>query len=125
MIGIAGLLRHSIVLVRDGSPAALDAEGDDRGHPGTTPSDVATYAGLIQPKTARERLSVAGSDVNVGSHRIYLEAAAIGSVDVDDRLRKDATAPDADLAGEYRIVAIANAAGMGHHLEVDADLIRA
>lgn len=124
-MSIGDLLRHSIVLVRDGSPAALDPEGDDRGHPATTPADVATYAGLIQPRDARERLSVAGNDVNVGTHRIYLEAAAIGVVDVDDRLRKEATAPGADLAGEYRIVGIANAAGMGHHLEVDAELIRA
>lgn len=121
---IGSLLRHSLVRVSDVPSAVLDPDGEDRGHRATTATDGATYRGLIQPRSARERASVASSDVNIGTHRIYLEASALGVVDVDDRLRKDAVAPDADLAGTYRIVAIANAAGQGHHLEIDAELIR-
>lgn len=126
MIGYmpAGLLRHRLVRVVDVTTAPLDPDGEDRGHPATTATDSATYWGQIQPRDARERASVASDDVNIGTHVIYLEAAAIGVVDVDDRLRKDAVDPDPDLAGTYRITAIGNAAGMGHHLKVSAELVR-
>lgn len=114
--------RHRIILVRD--VEAVPPVLDDRGHPVTTETELATFDGWVQPRSARERASVAGSDVNIGSHRIYLEPNAIGVVGVDDRLRKEAVDPDPDLAGTYRIVEIDNAAGMGAFLSVGADLIR-
>lgn len=114
---------HRLVRVSDVPSGSLDPDGEDRGHPATTATDGATYAGWIQPRSSREVASVASDGVNIGSHRIYLEPAALAVLDVDDRLRKDATEPGADLAGTYRIIAIRNAAGVGHHVEIDADRI--
>lgn len=113
--------RHTLAVVRHthsgpGAPA-LDAEGADLGVPTGAERVSDPFAGLIQPRTARERATATGEGANVGDFRIYLPVRDLGPADV---LRKSGD-PDADLNGDYRIVFIGNAAGMGHHLEVDAD----
>jgi hypothetical protein len=120
MSGIDDLLRHTLeVRVTTESPPK-DAEGEDLGHGVIATSTAATLKGLVQPRTARERLSVSGRDVNLGSFRIYVEAAGIGTVTPDVVIRKSG-AIDADLNGDYRVNYVGNAAGWGHHLELDAD----
>lgn len=119
------LLRHSIEVIVDVAGGVLDPDGEDRGHLATTELVIGPFRGLVQPRSARERASVASADVSIGSHRVYLERAAIGAVDSDMRLRKVGD-PDPDLNGTYRIEGeVANAAGMGHHLEVAAERVDA
>lgn len=120
MSGIDDLLRHELEVVTEsltGAPLATD--GEDRGHRARTATVVGTFHGLIQPRTARERLSWNGVDTSIGTHRIYLEAAAIGQVDTDMVVVK-AGGLDPDLDGTYKIGFVGNAAGWGHHLELDA-----
>lgn len=109
--------RHSLVVVRPDHSGALDAEGADLGIPSGTDRVSAPFLGLIQPKSARERAAPTGEGANVGQFRIYTPVLDIGPSDV---LRKSGD-PDSDLDGDYRILFIGNAAGMGHHLEIDAD----
>jgi hypothetical protein len=120
---IEDLLVHTVELRRSVPGGTLDPEGEDRGHLATTDTLVGTYLGLVQPRTARERANATRDDASIGTHRIYLEASAIGVVTSDDYLRKTGTFAD-DLNGDYRIVGeVANAAGMGHHLEVAAERV--
>ena len=115
-----GLLRHTLEVVSLVASGSLDSDGEDRGHLTRTPTVLATYRGLIQPKRARERVSVAGTDTNVSTHRIYIEGAALElPVDSDMRIRKVGTV-DADLNGDYLVDFVGNAAGYGHHIEIDA-----
>ena len=120
---IGGLLRHSIEVRWDVVTGTPDPDGEDRGHPATTDTLVGTFAGLVQPRTARERAVATRDDASIGTYRIYLEAGAIGVVDEDARLVKVGAFAD-DLNGAYRIVGeVANASGMGHHLEVAAERV--
>lgn len=120
---IGSLLRHELEAVGDVSSGILDPNGDDRGHPSTTVGSFWIGRGLVQPRSARERASVLSSDVSIGTHRIYLEGAAIGFVDTDMRIVKSGGL-DPDLDGTYRIIGeVANAAGFGHHLEIAAERI--
>lgn len=114
------LLRHDLLVVVFTSGGVLDPEGADSGHPAGAEVVLGPYRGLVQPRSARERASASGRDVNVGDFRIYLEGPAIEVVDADVVIRKTAD-PDPDLDGDYRVLFVGNAAGMGHHLELDAD----
>ena len=109
--------RHSLVVVRPDHSGALDAEGADLGVPTGAERVSASFVGLIQPKSGRERATATGEGPSVGAFRIYLPIRDLGP---DDVLRKTGT-PDSDLNGDYRVIFVGNAAGMGHHLEVDAD----
>ena len=122
---IEDLLRHTIAVVNpNGTPGTLDPEGGDYGKPAGGETVRGTFAGLVQPRSGRERLAIAASGLAVGTYRIFLEEAAIGVVDPDDVLRKSGD-PESDMNGDYRIVGeVANAAGFGHHLEIDAERIR-
>ena len=117
--------RHRVKIVRQthsgaGAPA-LDPEGADLGVPSGAERVSAVVPALIQPKSAKERAATTGEGANVGNFRIYLPVRDVGPHDV---IRKDSVAngdPDADLDGDYRVLFVGNAAGMGHHLEVDVD----
>lgn len=118
--GFGSLLRHELEVVWQLEEGTLDPEGEDLGHALSTETVAATVRGLVQPRSSRERASASGRDVNIGTHRIYLEPSALDVVTADAVIRK-AGAPDADLDGDYRILFVGNAAGQGHHIEVDAD----
>jgi hypothetical protein len=126
MTRILEVLTQTIEVVRT-SYSAPDAEGLDYGHGTESASVVGTYRGLIQPRSAgvRERATSTGEGATVGRYVAFLEAAAIGNVDVDDVIRKAPVNPGASLAGDYRILFVANAAGWDHHLELDLDRVEA
>ena len=121
MTAIGSVLRHRLEVRALIVSAALAADGEDRGHPTRTGTLLGTFAGLVQPRSARERASASGRDVSIGSHRIYLEAGALAlPVDTDMHVVKIGTV-DPDLNGTYRVLAAGNAAGQGHHVEIDAE----
>lgn len=120
MSGIGKLFRHDLSIIWQLEAGTLDPEGADLGHPRSTETVAGTVRGLVQPRSARERASASGRDVNVGDFRVYLEAIALDIVNADVVIRK-AGDPDPDLNGDYRVLFVGNAAGQGHHLELDAD----
>lgn len=124
MTRILEVLTHSLEVVRS-SYSAPDAEGADYGHGTESTSVVGTYRGLIQPRSAKDRATSTSEGANVGAFRGFLEAGAIGNVGPDDVVRKAAVAPGADLAGDYRILFVGNAAGRDHHLELDLERVEA
>lgn len=109
--------RHTLAVVRQNHSGSLDAEGADLGVPTGAERVSDPFVGLIQPKSARERAATTGEGSNVGTFRIYVPVRDLGP---DDILRKSGS-PEPDLNGDYRVLFVGNAAGMGHHLEVDAD----
>lgn len=114
------LLHHSLDVVWFVAGPTLDPEGEDLGHPAGSELVAGTVRGQIQPISARERASALGRDVNVGLYRIFLEPAAIDIVDADVVIRKSGS-PNENLDGDYRVVLVRDAAGIGHHLELDAN----
>lgn len=116
-MSIASLYRHTLAVVRSIPGATLDSEGADLGMGTPTESVSGSFSGLIQPRSARERADPLGTGPNVGNFRIYCPVRDLGP---DDVIRKSGS-PDADLNGDYRVLFVGNAAGQGHHLEIDAD----
>lgn len=100
-----------------------DAEGADYGHGARTQAVVGTFAGLIQPRRARERDTSTDEGATIGDYRGYLEAAALGVVQTTDVLRKPAVSPGLDLAGDYTVLFVGNAAGRDHHVELDLERV--
>jgi hypothetical protein len=126
MTRILEVLTQSLAVVRS-SYSAPDAEGVDYGQGTRSTAVVGTYRGLIQPRSAnvRGRATSTNEGATVGRFVGFLESAAIGNVGVDDVIRKAAVAPGVSLAGDYRILFVANAAGQDHHLELDLDRVEA
>ena len=81
---------------------------DEYGQPVTAETTVATVAGLIQPRKAREVELASQAGAVIGEHVGYLRPLA------------GLTTADWILLGtvRYNILSIADAAGLGHHLEL-------
>ena len=98
------LLRHTLVVKRNAATGVLD----DYGQPVTAETTVATVAGLVQPRSAREVALASQAGVVIGQHVGYLRALA-GLT----------TADWLEVGGvRYDVVSIADAGGIGHHLEL-------
>jgi hypothetical protein len=81
---------------------------DEYGQPVMTPVTVATVPGLMQPRSAREAAAANQAGVAVGDHVGYLRPV--------DGLATDCWV---EVGGfRYDVVTIADAAGLGHHLEL-------
>jgi len=91
--------------VDDAGTATLD----DYGQPVTVETTIATVPGLIQPRRAREVALASQAGAVIGEHVGYCRALA--GLDTDCWL---------ELDGErYDVLGIADAAGLGHHLELN------
>jgi head-tail adaptor len=90
---------------------------DDQNMPAQTWSTLAEVAGLIQPKSARETAQLNQAGVVVSTHTIYLRPTDITEA---DRIRAITGPP-----GTYQLDGIRDAAGLGHHLEIDAQMVAA
>jgi hypothetical protein len=115
LIHRATLVRHAALM--QGSEPVLDEDGHVQFVESRTPA----IPVAIQPLSTRERAAQHQAGATVSSHRIY--AFATLRVSTADMFEHD---PDAcpmkpDLpATSYQINGVANAAGVGHHLEIDA-----
>lgn len=101
---------HSLV-VKKLAPV-LDSRGqpvrDEFSQATSAPSTVATVAGLLQPRTAREVAQANQAGAVIGEHVAYMDP--LPTLDTDCWI---------ELAGvRYDVVTIADAAGLGHHYEV-------
>jgi len=118
-VSFDSLLRHTVTIVRSFD----DGTEDEYGQPETSQVVVATVRAAIQPRADREATLTTQAGVVVADHLIYLRPTDVTTADYVVHDPTTCDAPD-DLAYErYEIVGTPNAAGIGHHLELDARLI--
>lgn len=107
-MGFKQLLNASCTIRRFTSTAK-----DAHGNPVKVWSDLATgVACRLQPRRGRE--AVQPTQVVVGTHVLFLEAG----VDITEK-DQVVFAPDT-----YEVLFVGDAAGQGHHLEVDLELVK-
>lgn len=121
-MSIGSRLTHTVTIVR--LAVSTDPDDDDeQGQPMRTESELATVKAAIQPKTDREVALTTQAGATVADHRIYLLPTDITTSDaiVHDAqecpMRPDL--PDA----RYEVTGVPDAAGLGHHLEIEARVI--
>ena len=86
---------------------------DGYGQPVTSEGTVATVAGLVQPRRAREVAAASQAGANIGAHVGYL-----------DPLPGLVTGDWIEVGGvRYDILGVYDAGGVGHHLELDLRLV--
>jgi len=119
-VSFNALLRHTVTIERpysvpDGGEPALD----EYGQPIHVPVELGSVMGLVQPRSAlsrstRELPSVSEAGTVISDHVVYLP---IGT---------DIAESDRIVHGgrTYEVQLVRDAAGHGHHLEVDVRLVR-
>jgi hypothetical protein len=106
---IASRYRHTLVVKRLTVTGALDAFGQ----PVRAESTFATVAGLVQPRRAREVALASQAGVVLGEHAGYLDP--LPGLLTGDWVEVDGL--------RYDILAIYDAGGVGHHLELGLRLV--
>lgn len=119
MISTARLL-HTVTIQRFNEGA-----DDDWGQPSRTYTDHATVRALPQPKTIEEQAITSQAGAVVGSWTVFMQPSDLRE---SDRLaHNQATCPVPSVrdlpTGTFQLTGIRNAAGVGHHLEVDASFV--
>lgn len=104
-------LLHTLTIERP-----TDGIVDGYNNPTTTYAELATVAGLVQPKNAREVAQLNQAGATVSTYTIYTRPTEIQP---SDRVRVDA----GPMAGTYEVDGVRDAAGLGHHYEIDARMV--
>ncbi len=114
-------LTHTVSIVRKADAHTLD----DYGQPVTSDDVIATVKAAIQPRRENEQDAVSQAGPAVANYVIFMFPTDINTA--------DAIFHDADVCpvagdlptGRFELQGVPNAAGLGHHLEVQARLIEA
>jgi hypothetical protein len=107
-------LLHSLAVVR----TARDGTPDEWGQPTPgTPTVVATFRGLIQPKSAREIALISQAGAEVSDHTLFCRPLDIRG---GDYVRFDP-----DDGRRYEVLTVPDVAGLGHHLECALRMVEA
>ncbi len=88
---------------------------DENNQPIRDYAAISTVRGWVQPREAEEVAQINQGGVVVSDHRIYLAPTDVRAA---DRIRFDP-----DDGRRYEITAVRDAAGMGHHLELEAEMV--
>lgn len=99
------LLRHTLVVKR----LAATGTFDDYGQPATAETTVATVAGRIAPKSVREVALLSQAGAVVSTHTGYIRP--LPGLDTGCWIESGGV--------RYDIVGMPDAAGQGHHLELE------
>jgi hypothetical protein len=110
-MGFDSKLIHGLVIER----ATPGAEDPETGQPALTYAILAAVPGLIQPKRVRETELQSQAGAVTSTHTIYMRPTDLQEA---DRIRRE---PDDGV--RYEITGVRDAAGIGHHLEVDARVV--
>lgn len=122
-MSIGSRLTHTVTIERFSSSGDPD-DDTEYGQPVRTPSTLATIKAAIQPKSDREIALTTQAGAALADYRIYVLPTDLTTADAivhdaqDCPMRPDL--PD----GRFQIVGVPDAAGLGHHLEVDAKLVQ-
>lgn len=114
-------LNHVVHLERDVDSGIED----DYEVPATTLEVGENFNASIQPKSIREVAQIAQAGANVGDWTLFVLPRRIDTSDKivhvseDCPIREAADLPDA----VFELTGVRNAAGVGHHLEIDARLV--
>lgn len=121
-MSFAGKLLHTLVVERP----SLSTD-DEYGQPARTYSTYAEIKGLPQPKTIREVALLSQGGAVVGEWTVFLAMIALKESDriVHDPLICPMPGVRDLPYGTFEPTGIRQAAGIGHHLEVDARLTAA
>lgn len=120
---IGSRLTHTVTI----EPSTFDGvpgNDDEYGQPDRVPGTPVTVKAAIQPKSDQEIALTTQAGGALADYRIYLlpmsltTSAAIVHDAQDCPMRPDL--PDA----RFEIIGVPDAAGLGHHLEVDAKLVQ-
>jgi len=104
-MSIASRYVHTLVVRRMVASGTLD----DYGQPVSAPATVATVPGLVQPRRAREVALASQAGAVVGDYVGYMDPLAGLGTDCWVEVR----------GVRYDVLAMPDAAGIGHHLELD------
>ena len=110
-MSLAAMLRQSLVVER-----ATEGAQNDYGESSQTWATLATVRGLIQPRKATEVALLNQGGATMTDTVIFLEPTDILAAD-RIRLASATTGP------YYEITGVRDAAGHGHHLELDANVV--
>lgn len=115
----SALLDHRVHIVR-----RVDGVDDSYGQPTQTDEIGETFAAAIQPKSVREVVAISQAGAAIGDYTIFLAPRLLTEADVI--VHDTATCPKPDVADfadcRFEVTGVRNAAGIGHHLEVDVRL---
>jgi hypothetical protein len=116
-------LTHTVTIVRASSSGDPD-DDDEYGQPVETEGTHATVKAAIQPLTRdTEQPLTTQAGAATADHRIYLFPMDITTADaIVHEAQACPMRPDLP-DGRYEVTAVPDAAGLGHHLEVEARLI--
>ncbi len=103
-MGFDDRLLHQLTIHRNIATGAVD----DYGQPVTAPVTIATVAGLIQPRRAREVALASQEGVVLGELAGYIRP--LPGLTTHDWIERDGI--------RYDILSIADAGGIGHHWEL-------
>jgi hypothetical protein len=119
-MSLSGLLDHRVYVSRK-----VDGADDDYGHPVTTQEVGESFAAAIQPKSIREVVAIDQAGSPVGDWTLFFAPRVV--TEADALIHDAAACPKVDTADlptcRFEITGVRNAAGRGHHLEVDARLV--
>jgi hypothetical protein len=105
-------LIHSLVIER-----ATNGALDEYNQPSQTWATLSEVRGLIQPKSVQEVAQLNQAGAVVSTHTIYMRPTAVQPA---DRIRFEP-----DDGRRYEIDGVRDAAGLGHHYEIDARVVEA
>ena len=114
-------LTHTVSIVRKSDAHTLD----DYGQPVTSDEVIETVKAAIQPRRENEREAVSQAGAATADHVIFMFPTVLRTADAI--FHDQSVCPVVrDLpTARYEISGVPNAAGLGHHLEVQARLISA
>ena len=111
------LLIHRVTVKR----MAADGTEDDRGQPITAAATVASdVPALIQPRTVSELALASQAGVPIGKYVGFIRPRSDLAMDC---WLEPTTAPAAIVGRRFDIVAMPDAAGRGHHLELGLEAV--
>jgi hypothetical protein len=119
-VSFASLLDHEVAIYRAVETGALD----DFGHDVTALEVGQQFAAAIQPKSVREVAAITDAGASIGEWTIFCLPRVVTASDAivhDTALCPKPDAEDLPTA-RFEITGVRNAAGRGHHLEIDARL---
>jgi hypothetical protein len=117
-------LIHDLVIERPQHLMAGGEELEDDEYPGEVLRDfvpLASVKGLPQPKSAREKALISQAGVALSDYTVYLFPTDLTSADRIRHVAAECAVADADLPDAiFELTGMPrNAAGIGHHFEVD------
>ncbi len=118
---IGSRLTHAVTIVR--TSASTNPDDDDEFGQPTVSETYETVRAAIQPKRAEEIPLTTQAGAVVADHRIYLLPTSISTADaIIHEAQACPMSPDLPDA-RYEITSVPDAAGLGHHLELESKLI--